>query len=274
LGEYDKIYWHEAFFEALQLELYQYKDALEFDDEYRLNEEALRMDVLVIKKDNDVKIDKNIGKLFRKHNIFEYKSESDNFSLWDYNKVLGYAFMYSAFEKVAISDITISIALTIYPRELIKTLENERGFKIQKFDSGIYQIDGEIIPIQILESKNLPEEENLFLRNLRSNLSSEDILKTLQCYKEQKPLNIRNVFLDRLLNANREIFKEAMYMSETVMEIFLEGAKKHGWLNEHYATLENEKAKKIAKRMLMLGDSPEKVSSATELPIDTVLGLE
>ena len=49
MDERDKVYWHGAFFEALQLELYQYKDALEFLKEYQLSKEALRMDVIVIK---------------------------------------------------------------------------------------------------------------------------------------------------------------------------------------------------------------------------------
>ena len=74
----DKIYWHEAHFEALQLELHNYKDSLEFDDEFHLSKESLRMDTLIIKKNKDVKIDKNIGKIFRSHNIVEYKSEQDN----------------------------------------------------------------------------------------------------------------------------------------------------------------------------------------------------
>ena len=269
MEERGKIYWHGAFYEALQLELHQYKEWLTFDDEYRLSEEALRMDVLVVKKNKEVQIEKNIGRIFKRHNIFEYKSETDNFSLWDYNKVLGYAFMYSSFEKVPMSDITISIALTIFPRELIRILENERGFSVQKLDNGIHYIDGDVVPIQILESKNLPAEENLFLRNLRSNLSGEDMLKTLQLYKERKPLSEKDVFLDRLLKANPGAFEEAMDMSEAVKEIFLEGAEKNGWLVER--DIENLKA--IAKRMLLRGYSAEEVAETTELAISVVKNL-
>jgi hypothetical protein len=50
LNEHGKIYWHEAFYEALQLELHRYKDFLEFQNEHRLSKEALRVDVSVIKK--------------------------------------------------------------------------------------------------------------------------------------------------------------------------------------------------------------------------------
>lgn len=272
MNEHSKVYWHEAFFEALKLELHQYKDALEFQKEHHLSKEALRMDVLIIKKNKDIRIEKNIGRIFKEHNIFEYKSESDSFSIWDYNKILGYGFLYSSFERIPMSDITLSIALTIYPRELIKFLENERGLKVRDLGDGIYHIDGDIIPVQILESKKLSPDSNLFLRNLRSNLSAKDMLDTLQAYEEQKFLNERNVYLDRLVRANLVAFKEAIKMNESINmtfhEILLEAAEENGWLNDKFV-----ERKKIAKKLLLLGDSVEKVAEATELPIETVIAL-
>ena len=91
----------------------------------------------------------------------EYKSELDNFGIWDFERVMGYTHIYSSFEEVPVSDITISISLTIYPRELIKNLENERGYAVQSCGNGIYYITSAVVPIQILESKNLSEDENL-----------------------------------------------------------------------------------------------------------------
>ena len=266
----DKIYWHDAHHEALQLELHDYKDSLEFDDEFHLSKESLRMDTLIIKKNKDVQIDKNIGKIFRSHNIVEYKSEQDNFGIWDFERVMGYAHIYSSFEEVPISDITVSISLTIYPRELIKNLENERGYTVENCDNGIYYVIGAVVPIQILESKSLSEDENLFLRNLRSNLSKDDMYKTMKTYKELKAFDDKNVFLDRIVKANPSAFKEAMTMfTEGVREIFMEGAKQHGWLDD----FETKKAKKIAKKMLERGYSPNEIVEVTDLPIDTVVEL-
>ena len=273
LDERGKIFWHEAFYEALQLEFHQYQDALEFDNEYRLSEEALRMDVLVIKKNRDIQIEKNIGRIFKGHNIFEFKSELDSFSLWDYNKVLGYALLYSSFERVPMSDITISIALTIHPREFFKFVVNECGFTVQDLGNGIYNVEGDIVPVQVLESKMLSSDSNLFLRNLRSNLSTEDMLKTLQFYKEYKLLDDRNVYLDRLVRANTHAFREVLNMSEAVKEIFLESAEKYGWLNDRFNDRLSMEKKHIAKKLLSLGNSVEKVAEATELPVDTVESL-
>ncbi|WP_041611193.1 hypothetical protein [Treponema primitia] len=43
-----KIHWHPAFFQAIQRELADYKDALEFKYEHQLTTEPLRIDVLLI----------------------------------------------------------------------------------------------------------------------------------------------------------------------------------------------------------------------------------
>ena len=269
MSERDKVFWHEAFSEALQLELHRYQEFLDFIDEYQLNKEALIMDVLVIKKKPGKLIDKNIGRIFKTHNVFEFKSETDSLSERDYNKVVAYALLYSSFTPAPVSEITVSFSVTVHPRELLKYLENERGFTVRTEEPGIYLIGGDTFPVQILESKLLPPEENLFLRNLRSNLSIEDVTKTAEAYKKIKPYEKKNVYLDRLIQANRERFKEAMMLSSVVKELFFEVAEKDGWFTDR----EFEKAKTIAKKMLLMGDSIEKVSEATELSYETVSDL-
>jgi len=131
------------------------------------------------------------------------------------------------------------------------------------------------LPIQIIESKNLLEEENLFLRNLRSNLSPTDMYKTLKFYKELERFNEKNVFLDRIVKANPTAYKEAVTMfTEDLREIFMETAKEYGWIEELKKEREIEYSKKIANRMLMLGFALEKVVEATELPFDIVREIE
>ncbi|OBR89908.1 MULTISPECIES: hypothetical protein [Clostridium] len=80
----EKIKWHPAFAAAIQLELKEYREDLEFVTEYQLTDEPLRIDVLVIKKLKDIRITKSLGKIFRKYNIFEYKSPTDYISIDDY----------------------------------------------------------------------------------------------------------------------------------------------------------------------------------------------
>ena len=72
------------------------------------------MDVLIIKKKPDVKIEKNIGQIFRIHNIVEFKSETDTLTKWDYNKAIAYALLYSSFNKVPLQDITVTFAVECF----------------------------------------------------------------------------------------------------------------------------------------------------------------
>ena len=82
----EKIHWHEAFYEAIQLDLREYQDSLKFENEHQLSKEALKMDVLIIKKEKHLHITKHFGRIFQTHNIFEYKSETDSLSISDYHK--------------------------------------------------------------------------------------------------------------------------------------------------------------------------------------------
>ena len=267
----NKVFWHEAFFEALQLEFHQYQDALTFDSEYQLSKEALIMDVLVVKKKPGQHIDKNIGRMLKAHNIFEYKSETDSLTQHDYNKVLAYALLYSSFNQVAVSDITVTFAVTVHPRALIKYLEEERGFVVQISEPGIYYIKGDTFPIQILESKLLPPGKNLFLHNLRSNLSAEDVTTTIDVYKTIKHYEQKNVYLSRLAKANNNAFSEAMHMSNALTELLMRAAiERPEWFREMSETYHK---KEMAKKMLLKGFSFEDVVEITELPSETVESL-
>ena len=50
----------------------------------------MQIDELVIKVHDNEKIQKNIGRIFRKHNIVEYKSPEDYLTINDFINVYGY----------------------------------------------------------------------------------------------------------------------------------------------------------------------------------------
>ncbi len=60
-----KIQWHAAFVSAMNLELAQNRSDLIYHKEYNLNTKPLEVDLLVIKKEADIQITNEIGKLFR-----------------------------------------------------------------------------------------------------------------------------------------------------------------------------------------------------------------
>lgn len=81
-----KIQWHAAFVSAMNLELAQNRSDLIYHKEYNLNTKPLEVDLLVIKKESDIQITNEIGKLFRGHNIVEYKSPQDHLNILESKK--------------------------------------------------------------------------------------------------------------------------------------------------------------------------------------------
>jgi len=123
----DRIAWHSAFIEAIKLELEEYRDFLEFCPEFQLTAEPLRIDCVVIKKAAGTSIKKNIASIFRGINLLEYKSPDDYVSIDDFYKVYGYACLYASFEKVPVTNLTVSFIESHYPKNLLSHLREIRG---------------------------------------------------------------------------------------------------------------------------------------------------
>ena len=87
----ERLQWHPAFYAGIQIELEDEREKLIFENEHQLSTKPLEIDVLIIKKQGNVQIQKNLGQIFRGHNIIEYKGPDDNLSIDDYYKVIGYA---------------------------------------------------------------------------------------------------------------------------------------------------------------------------------------
>ena len=68
-SNHGKLKWHPTFLQAIQLELFEYREFLDFEYEYQLISEPLRIDLLIIKKPKQLTIDKNIARIFRKIHV-------------------------------------------------------------------------------------------------------------------------------------------------------------------------------------------------------------
>ena len=224
----DKTYWHSPIYRGLQLDLRGIP--LEFEDNITLSEEALEIDAVVI-KGTGVKIEKDIGAIFKGYNICEFKSITDYFSISDYAKVVGYASLYSAFKNADMTDITITIVVTKFPKKLVKYLKTERGLTVQNKGKGIYYILGDIYPVQILETKKL-SDDNLFLKNLRGDLTAVEMKNLLQALEEAGVKDKRDTYLACIIDTNWEIFREVVKMIPELKERFLETAEQDGWLSD------------------------------------------
>ena len=285
----NKLQWHAAFLQAIQAELFDYRGALEFKHEYQLTSESLRIDLLIIKKPKELVIDKNIARIFRTDNLLEYKSPEDYLSVKDFWKVYSYANLYAAITPgVDLSDITLTFVESRHPRKLLHYLTNTRGYTVEETSPGIYLVTGDYLPIQIIESGKLSEDENLWLNSLRDGVLKKRSLNVI--YKEGKKLgeeiNI-DAYMDVIFRANRKTLKEADKMSwqDTLLEIIeedgvsdrlLERGREQGIVQGiergREQGIEQGKAE-VVQNLLRMSMPIEDIVQVTELPIEKIRAL-
>ena len=219
-----KLQWHPAFFAGIQIELEEERDKLIFENEHQLSTKPLEIDVLIIKKQPNVQIKKNIGRIFRGYNIIEYKSPEDSLSIDDFYKVYGYACFYKSdvlsVNAIKAEDITLTFVVNKFPREMVKELQRTRKIEVVKFDEGIYHISGDIFPIQVIHTTKLSKENNFWLRNLTNDLKAkEDARNLLEKYNDRQQENLYQSVMDIIVKANIELFEEVDDMCDALMEI-------------------------------------------------------
>ena len=134
--------WHPAFFAGIRIEFAAEAEALLFENEHQLGTKPKEIDVLIIKKDPSTAIRKNIGRIFRTHNIVEYKSPDDCLDINAFYKVYGYACFYKSDtvkqDEIKISEITISYVCRRFPRKLLEEYGRHK-------ENGLYQSVMDII---------------------------------------------------------------------------------------------------------------------------------
>ena len=221
--------WHLAFFQALQLEFEANWDDLSYIHEHQLSRKPLRIDVIIVKKEEDVVIESPIGKIFRKYNVIEFKGPDDNLSTEDYYKVLGYMYIYMSIEQTEMRDITITFAEPCYPEKLFKHLKEDRGFKITERESGIYHIEGDFVPIQVIKTHKLSRENSGYLWTLSKELNAEELSYVMRSTGKAHRLDPGG-YLQAVLRANPQTLEEVMRMGAITFEEVLD---KYGYVNKH-----------------------------------------
>lgn len=267
----DKIKWHPAFEAAIQLEFKEYKNHLEFLVEHQLTDEPLRIDVVIIKKLKDIKIDKKIGKILEKYNIFEYKSPKDYISIDDYYKVRAYAYLYKVLSgetnSISLDEITITLVSNRRPNKLIEYIKNNTKINISKIDSGLYYIEDTDIKTQLIITKELSDEESTYLKVLQLKHNNRNSLKkVLTEYLINKKDPLYSIIMNVLAEANPEeimgVYKDMgkPQLSKENMDLLIEIMKNmkidEDFMNE--GRIEG-KTESIIEILSDIGDVPQKL---------------
>lgn len=223
--------WHAGFVSAMKLELIDNKDDLVFEEEHPIANRAQRIDLLIIKKQNDSVIYNPIGAIFSRFNICEYKSPDQSLTYSDFYKVISYTGLYLGETQQQDSynarDYTISIIREAHLYKLFRRLQTD-GITINTIRSGIYDLSGNLpFKTQMIVIREIPPEQSTWLRSLtkngnRGNLDNiiTDTPKLDEYYKKQAD-NVMDVFT----SANTELIKKELEdptMCNAVDELFAE----------------------------------------------------
>lgn len=219
--------WHPAFFAGIQIEFSEEAEHLVFESEHTLSTKPMQIDVLIIKKNTAKMLRKNIGRIFRTHNIIEYKSPDDYLGIDDFYKVYGYTCFYKAdtgrADEIKVDELTITFVCYRYPRELIRHLEMTCHKKVEKQDDGIYYISDERFPIQLILTTDLPEETNLWLKNLTNNIKENRTAEKLICnYSSHQCDRLYQSVMEIIVHANEKVFKEVDVMCQALQDILVD----------------------------------------------------
>jgi hypothetical protein len=173
-----------------------------------------------------------IARIFRTDNLLEYKSPKDTISVRGFLKVYAYANLYAAITPdVELSDITITFIANRHPRKLLEYLIDTRAYQVKETAPGIYLVSGDYVPIQIIESKKLAENENLWLKSLANDLD----VRAMSAILEKSAHGLHGIFPDAyfeiLLRANPATFLEVYKMkTATFEEVFTEAGIIPQWI--------------------------------------------
>ena len=218
-----KLQWHPAFCSALRLELLEDAENLEFTDEFQLTEKPLQIDCTVVKVKRDCKIKNEIGKIFRKHNIFEYKSPMDELNIDTFYKAVAYACLYKVLpnhvDEIPAEEITITLIRDRKPVKLMQELEKS-GYGYKKEAAGIYYVNGAMFPMQIIESSELDVDMHVQLKALTNHLEESLMRQYLLQVStfEGREKNLADIVLQVIVNSNMEKVREWKGSEQTMCE--------------------------------------------------------
>lgn len=223
------IQWHMGFTAAVDLELEENREDLEYTKEYSLNSRPLQADLLVIRKDRGKPVANEIGRLFRGHNIMEYKSPRDELDVDAFYKAGAYAALYKSYGKCSderkADDITVSLVRHARPEGLFEYFSG-RGVKVSRPYKGIYYIEGCVLfPTQVIVGKELDRKAHVWLRALSGGLCREEIKELLEKAEglgKKQERELAGSVLEVSLRANWEMIQELRGdedMCQALMEI-------------------------------------------------------
>jgi hypothetical protein len=135
-------------------------------------------------------------------------------SFYDFYKALGYAAQYAYQNRVDMHDMTVTIVATRHPRELLEFFRGDQECTVTEESPEIYRIAGYRLGIQVIETKKLAAEDNLWLKGLGRGLNAETAGSIIEASRGKYGPDIA-AYLHAVLLTNAQIIEEAVKMGKT-----------------------------------------------------------
>ena len=249
-----KIQWHPGFVAAINLELAENRDDLIYEKEYNLNTKPLEIDLLVIKKDKDVQISNEIGRMFKGHNILEYRSPEDRMDIDFFYKAGAYASLYKAYGETVderkAEDITVSLVREAKPDGLFRYFREHKVEVSNPYPGIYYVLDGVLFFTQVIVTRELNGKNHGWLKSLSDKLKKQEmeaLLNRARSLSGKLERELADAVLEVSVKANREIVEELKgdeAMCQALLEIMEPEINKIVGLAKEEA---DQKAKKEAE---------------------------
>ena len=168
-------------------------------------------------------------------------------------------------------ELTITFACSRYPREMLNHLLAVRGIHVENKDRGIYYLTGDAIPMQLLITRELTQEENFWLKNLRTDLKAgREIQNIVAKYEQNRHSKDYAAVMDLITRANWTEMEVERKMCDALRELFAEELKEE---NERGMEQGMERGIYLAKLIFKLsaqGSSAEEIAEKCDLPLEQV----
>ena len=118
-------------------------------------------------------------------------------------------------------EITITFVCYHYPFVMLKKLKEERGITVKQSEKGIYYLNGDAVPIQLVIVPKLSKKNNYWLNNLRNNLKAGgEIREFIEQYEKNKTSELFQALADTIMRANWKELEEERKMCDALKELF------------------------------------------------------
>lgn len=146
---------------------------------------------------------------------------------------------------------------------MIEHLQKGRKLTVEKFSSGVYYIINETFIIQIIVTKELPPEENLYLHCLTDNLNNTELIKRLaDDYQKHPEQDIYIRYTNQLTNANSNTKGRLPMLFEEMME--RGRAEVRDYYQDYYNGYYQDKIEQLSSSNEQLASSNEELSSQVD----------